>query len=370
MTPIVRKRIARVALSLARGLGPHRQSLLMKRFGSAQEILAAGAEALAEVKGVGKVLAERVADPDLPARAERALEAAERRGVRGYLPEDEGFPGLLREIADPPLVLWVRGELPRGEVRVAVVGTRRATEYGLRTARRLGAGLARRGICVVSGLALGADGAAHRGALRTGRTAAVTATGLDRVYPGRHRELAGRIEQDGALVSEYPLGTPARPGQFPARNRLISGLCRGTVVVESRRRGGSLITAYLASDQNRELFAVPGRAGDPTAEGPNDLIRRGYAKLVESVDEVIEEIVPMVPDGAIRPAEGTIGAGGPGGVPSHLRGPYEALEAGPLHVDELSRRLEIGVAALLVQLFELEVAGFVRQLAGRQFARR
>lgn len=367
MNRIHDERLARVALSFIPALGPRRTRRLLDRFGSAEEVLRTPPVGLREVEGVGKVLAERIAAPDLMARAERRLDGARRRGVRVLIPEDEAYPSLLEQIEDPPVVLWVRGTLPRREVRVAVVGTRRVTEYGVRMARKLGRDLARRAICVVSGLALGADASAHRGALETGRTVGVMATGPDRIYPSRHRELAGRIAEAGALITEFGPGTPARRGNFPARNRIISGLCRGTVVVESRLRGGSMITGYLASDQNRELFAVPGRVGTPTSEGPNDLIRRGYAKLVERVEDVVEEIAAMVEDGAIR-ALAEEEASADAVVPPHLRSLYEALAREPGHVDELARRMRVDVSSLLVQLFELEAAGLVRQLSGRQFA--
>lgn len=370
-----------MALSMVPALGPRRMDELIAHFGSAAGAVDAGESALREVPMIGKVLAGRVAASGLLDRARAALEWGRARKIRVLVPEDEAFPGLLREIADPPRVLWVRGELPREEVRIAIVGTRRTSPYGLRVARELAEGLADRGAAVVSGLAIGADAAAHQGALETGRTIAVMATGPDRVYPGRHRGLADRIRRSGALVTEFAPGTPARRGNFPARNRLISGLSRGTVVVESARRGGSMITAYLASDQNRELFAVPGPANARTSAGPHDLIRRSYAKLVETAEDVLEEIRPMVRDGVLGGDEvGESEAGADGkearrendpaaSVPGRLAGLYEAVGPEPRHLDEIGRAARVEPPHLLVGLLELEMCGAVRQLAGQQFVR-
>lgn len=282
---------------------------------------------------------------------------------------DRLYPPALRHVYDPPRQLWVRGALA-GQLdalaapAIAVVGSRDATAYGLAMARKLGRGLAEAGLTVVSGLALGIDGAAHRGALEAGGpTVAVTGAGTDVVYPRQHGALRGEILRRGALVSELPPGTPPLRSHFPRRNRIISGLSLGVVVVEATLKSGSLVTARHALEQGREVFAVPGPARAPRSQGPHELLRRG-ARLVESVDDVLAELPPGI---ARRPQPAGAPAGGPGLEDEDAR-ILEALGAGAATPDALVARLGIGVAEVLRRLVALELRGLVSRGPGGRYA--
>jgi DNA processing protein len=282
-------------LALVPGVGPRTRQALLRRFGSAEAVLAAAPSQLREVPGVGPKLTRNIvaAGDEIDAEAEIALCRA--HGVAILTESDERYPRLLREIPDPPGVLFVKGDLqPQDTLAIAIVGTRHATRYGLQQADRLAAGLARAGLTIVSGLARGIDAAAHRGALSAGgRTLAVLASGLLNVYPPEHKELATQIIAQGALLSEAPTSALPLSGTFPQRNRIISGLALGALIVEAGQRSGALITARHAMEQGREVFAVPGRVDGRTAQGCHRLIRDG-AKLVETADDVLEELGPLV----------------------------------------------------------------------------
>jgi len=272
----------------------------------------------------------------------------------------------LRHIADPPLALAVRGALAADEPAIAVVGARRASEYGRRIADELARGLAQAGVTVVSGLATGIDAAAHRGALAAGgRTVAVLGTGIDRVYPSWHAGLAAEIVPQGALVTEFACGTPPRAFHFPRRNRLISGLSLGTVVVEAAEESGSLITAHCALEQNRAVFAVPGPAGVAAHRGPHRLIRAG-ATLVTCVEEILEEVAPALIE---RPARARATAAEAALTPAERR-VLEVIGADGRHVDDVIRRAAVPAGPVLETLLALELRGLVRQLPGKRFCRR
>ena len=268
---------------------------------------------------------------ELLARAAEEARRARAKGITILTLEDDAYPALLREIPDPPPVLYARGALdPDDEVRVAVVGSRRASCYGIAAAQFLGREIALAGITVVSGLARGIDAAAHRGALSApGRTIAVLGSGLDAIYPREHRTLANEVAANGAVLSEYPLDAGPLPHQFPRRNRVISGLSAGVVVVEAARKSGALVTARLALEQNRELSAVPGSILSETSAGTNGLLREGVAHLVTGVDDVLAALPPVFrlrlglpaspldePDGvsSARDPDGAGGAGDPGSL--------------------------------------------------------
>lgn len=297
--------------------------------------------------------------------ARRLAEALDRRGIAMLLGDDARYPPLLREIADPPGLLFLRGHMPQAAAMVALVGTRQATAYGLRTARRLAAELAAHGVGVVSGLALGIDAAAHAGALATGRTVAVLGAGLDHVGPARNCRLAEEIvAHGGGLVSEYLPATPAAAGQFPARNRIVSGMCQATVVVEAPARSGALITADLALEQGREVLAVPGAIDQVQSAGTLGLIAQG-AKLVTRVEDVLEEL-PILPES--RPAGGTW-APSPQGLPPDERKVLAALRAGPMHVDGVAAASGLSAAVVTGLLMVLELKAFVVQLPGNLYIR-
>jgi DNA processing protein len=299
---------------------------------------------------------------------------------------DALYPSVLLETEDPPLLLYLMGQLPgtasselaaRGTGNtqsspfgpsIAIVGSRNPTPQGLLNARQFGQACATAGITVVSGLALGVDGAAHEGALEapldcpTWPTIAVVGTGLDRVYPQRHLQLAQRIARRGLLISEYPLGTPPLAANFPRRNRIISGLSLGTLVVEAALQSGSLITARMAAEQGREVFAIPGSIHSPLSRGCHALIRQG-AKLVESVQDILEEL-------KIHLAGSDPSSDGVMADSDAVAGPLlQALGHDPVSLDALTARTGFNAATLQIQLLELELAGAVARLPGGLFQR-
>lgn len=346
------------------GLGAAPLIELIERHGSAIAALEAGRSAWLAA-GLGREAwdaQERVDDATLD--ADVAWCAQPRRGLIVWT--DPRYPAALREIASHPPALFYRGDPELLNVpQIAVVGSRTATPQGLETAENFAQELARRGLAITSGLALGVDGAAHRGALAAdGLTIAVCATGLDRVYPARHKALAEAIEARGLLLSEFAPGTAPRPENFPRRNRLISGLSLGVLVVEAARESGSLITARLAAEQGREVFAIPGSIHNVMARGCHRLIRQG-AKLVETVDDILEEIGDQV--GAwLRDASKAQAAD----VTAHRhQALLEALGDAPLGLDELVEKLGLGVDSISTALLELELEGRVASAPGGRVMR-
>ena len=306
-------------------------------------------------------------------RAERLAAALPHYGVVVLALPDRGYPPLLREIPDPPPVLFVRGRLDdRDDPAVAIVGSRRATTYGEAVARYLAEDLAGGGVTVVSGLARGIDTAAHQGALIPpgGRTLAVLGHGPDRVYPPENRALADAIAERGALLTEFPPGRRPRPHHFPRRNRLISALCRGVVVVEAAARSGSLITARLAAEQGREVYAVPGPITSPTSRGPNDLLADG-AQPVRNALDIVSQFPATVRDiVARRLAERPAGEPPPGldGREREIWACLDPIE--PVDVEALARKTELRVSELVAALLGLEIRGLIRPLPGGGYLRR
>jgi len=358
---------ALIALSLVSGVGPGRIRALLARFGSAVVALEASRKALASVPSIGPQTASAIATFDAHDAVEEQLRRAAQLGVTLVPVWERQFPRLLRQIYDPPAFLWVRGTLAEADQRaVAIVGTRRSSDYGRRMAHDFAFELGQRGFTVVSGLAYGIDAAAHQGALEAGgRTLAVLGSGADRIYPAKHTSLAKEIMQQGAVLSEYPLGAAPDAPNFPRRNRIISGLSLGTLVVEAHEKGGALITARMAVEQNREVFALPSSVHSRSGVGTNRLIQRGHALLVLSVDDIIEELglaesahpsttTPPEPPEDLHPIERQL---------------YDALEAEPQHIDTLCRTTGHDPSTALVYLLSLEFKGLVRQMAGKQFFR-
>ena len=291
-------------------------------------------------------------------------------------PDDELYQRVvesLREIYDPPGFLWMRGTLPATDApMVTVVGTRRCTDYGRAQAHHFGAELVRRGFTVVSGLAYGIDAAAHKGALDAGgRTLAVLGSGVGRIYPQKHTALAERIAENGAVLSEYALDAEPDASNFPERNRILSGLSLGTLVVESYSEGGALITARLAVEQNREVFAVPGAITKDSSLGTNRLIQRGHAKLIVDLDDLLEELPDVTVEAPEEVDADTVSSRPDPAV--ELSGDaetlYSALADTPVHIDELCEQTGLDPATALPTLLKLEFKGLVRQLAGKQFRR-
>ena len=364
------ERRALVALSLVPGVGPGRARALLAAFGSARGVLEAPASRLVRVEGVGRATAEAIRAERDDAAVDDPLRRADAVGARLVALGDDEYPAPLRQIYDPPPFLWVRGRLEaRDDPAVAVVGTRKATDYGRRAAEAFGRDLAAAGVTVVSGLAYGVDVEAHRGALAAGgRTVAVLGSGVDRIYPARHRSEVRRIlEADlGAVVSEFPLGAAPDAVNFPRRNRIVSGMSRATVVVEAFESGGALLTAALALEQNRGVFAVPAPVFAETV-GTNRLIQRGLAALATSASDVLAEVAPQVearPAGLEAPP-----AEAPLPLNAVERRLIDVLTPEPRPLDAVCADAGLDASSALVYLLQLEFRGLVRQLSGKQFYR-
>ena len=365
-----------LALRGAPGLGNILTRRLVGFFGSAEAVIRADEAALRDSGILG------------PARAttlyryvrsfsgwgdiEREIERARRIGIRILALSDPDYPELLSGITDPPVVLYIRGTLADTDrFAVAIVGSRATSPYGVQQARNLSESLARSGITIVSGMALGIDAEAHRAAIRAGgRTLAVLGSGLDVIYPMENRNLYFEVAQSGALVSEFPLGSDPEKANFPKRNRVISGLSLGTVVVEATQNSGSLITARSALEQGREVFAVPGRVGAPNSKGTHALLRQG-ARLVESASDILAELKGVL-GGYLSDKHRNIE---PESCPG--REPLDPREAGllnhlshqPKNIDEIAALWDVDAASAMGLLLSLELKGYVHRQAGMLFMR-
>ncbi|QDU06860.1 DNA-processing protein DprA [Gimesia aquarii] len=287
--------LEQIQLNLIQGVGPRIRHALMEQFGSASRILNAPRQELLNVPGVGTKLANAIIYRSAKSSAEEELKRCRESEFQILTEETQNYPSLLKEMPDPPSLLYCNGTLlPEDELAVAIVGSRKCTTYGLQQAEKLAGALARAGITVVSGLARGIDQAAHRGALKAGgRTIAVMATGLSHIYPLEHQELSEKVANQGALVTEFPLDQAPVAGLFPQRNRIISGLSMGVVLIEAGRKSGALHTARHAYEQGRDVFAVPGRIDHPASAGCHDLIRDG-AMLVRDIEDILEGLGPLM----------------------------------------------------------------------------
>ena len=291
---------AALRMFLVRGLGLRSANHLIRHFKQPQAVFGANRDDL-EALGIPPEVADDLLSSKSAQRAEEEWARAEELGVRIIDILDPAYPPLLREIFDPPIVLYVRGKKWQPDLpQLAIVGTRRPTGYGINCAERLAEDLAARGLAVTSGLARGLDAAAHRGALRAGVTYAVFGSGLDFVYPKENRKLADFVEENGAIISEFPLGTPPSPQNFPIRNRIIAGMSLGVTVVEAAEYSGSLITVRLALESGREIFAIPGNITSANSFGPHVLIRQG-AKLVTNWQDVVEELPHPIREKILAP---------------------------------------------------------------------
>ncbi|HKZ51152.1 MAG TPA: DNA-processing protein DprA [Dehalococcoidia bacterium] len=352
-----------VAFNRIPGLGPVRINLLMRYFGSLAEAWNASSGAL-RAAGLDNRTVHSILESRPSISPEEEINKLERHHIQALTINDPAYPRPLKEIDHPPPVLYVRGQLlPRDEWAVTVVGTRGATPYGRQVAHDFAWGLAKNGITIISGLARGIDAVAHQAALEAGgRTVAVQACGLDMVYPPENKALAQRILGQGALLSEYPLGTTPRADYFPRRNRIMSGLALGTLVVEAGERSGALITARLALDQNREVFAAPGNIYQERSQGTNRLIREGLAKLVLSIEDILAELnltqvtqqLSMTELLPTDPVEEAV---------------LKSLAQGPCHIDEVRRGSGLPVNQVASALALLELRGLVHQVGPMTFAR-
>jgi DNA processing protein len=363
------KKIAWLSLYMIPGLGNIVLKRLIERFGDPETVLEADLPELMNVEGMRRDIAGKIMNRSLSTEAEKELRNAERCHARIITYTEPSYPAFLREIYNPPMLLYVKGrEIPLTQTFVGVVGSRNPTHYGRKAAEKIALGLARRGAGVVSGLARGIDAAAHRGCLRgNGFTIAVVGTGIDVVYPASNKALFKQIETNGAIVSEFVTGTPPEPRNFPIRNRIISGLSRGTVVVEATKKSGSLITASLALEQGREVFAVPGSIDSFKSTGTHFLIKQG-AKLIENADDILDDFGFA--------GKGRAGRGVPGepcGVHRDLdeleRKIYEIIGDYPMHMDNIVRLGKMEVSKVAGILMKMELEGIVKQLPGKMFVR-
>ncbi|HXS96136.1 MAG TPA: DNA-processing protein DprA [Candidatus Limnocylindrales bacterium] len=374
-----------LALKLVPGLGARTSAKLLDRFRTPQAIFRATRTEL-EAAGVSGAVAQSVASgctfEDAAAQHERMLAA----GAVLITVADAAYPALLREIFDPPVTLFARGRLELlAEISIAVVGTRRPTPYGLAVAERLSADLAHAGLTIVSGMARGVDSAAHRGALGAGGdTIAVLGCGVDVVYPSENKKLAAEIAAKGLILSEFPMGATAFPQNFPVRNRIVSGLTAGVLVVEGAQYSGSAITAKLAMDQGREVFAIPGNITSKPSWGPNLLIKQG-ARLVQDWNDVVAELPAesrrrlidkgkqrLCADGeSAAPEQASLLNSASGDLAPSARRALELLRVdAALHLDQLLEKIEdTSASELIAALFELEMMGLVKQLPGKNFVK-
>ncbi|MEQ8790469.1 MAG: DNA-processing protein DprA [Pirellulaceae bacterium] len=358
-----------VRLALVPGVGPRIRQSLLERFETPARILSAAENELRSVPGVGPKLSAAIAAARREIDAEAELARCKTHGITVLTESSPPYPRLLREIPDPPGVLFCRGELlPQDALAIAIVGTRHATQYGRKHAELLAAGLARAGLTIVSGLARGIDAAAHRGALSAGgRTIAFLGSGLLNIYPPEHKQLAAEVADSGAIMSESPAHRAPVKGAFPQRNRLITGVSLGVIVIEAASSSGALISARHATEQNREVFAVPGRIDSRMSHGCHRLIRDG-AKLVESVDDVLEELGPLVEktsDAAGRavhhPAELVLN--------EQERQVLDAIGEEPKTIDDVAVDSGLPIHRVLSTLSVLEMRRLVRRLSGQLVAR-
>ena len=363
-------REAYIALNMIDEVGPVRVRALLDQFGEPQAILGASKSELMQVNGVGEQVARNITDWRGTVNLDAELERIEKAGVRVVTREDADYPKNLREIYDPPLVLYVQGTLhERDALAIGIVGSRRTSLYGQDMARKLSYQLARLGVTVVSGLARGIDTAAHKGALQAkGRTVAAIGCGIDVMYPPENKKLAEEIvAKDGAVVSEFPFGVKPDRQNFPMRNRIISGWSLGVVVVEANLKSGALITASFAAEQGRQVFAVPGRADSALAKGSNKLIKDG-AKLTEDAEDVLSEFEYLLPRRTKLEAAGVAEPGVTVKLSESEEKILAAIGTEEVGIDELIRGTGLTTACVSATLLNLEMKRLVKQLPGKIFA--
>ena len=372
-----------VALNMTPGIGPRAAAKLLERFGSAEAVFTATRAELEKVRLLPEAVDSIIAR-DMHERAEAEIESVRKIGAEILILDDGVYPTLLREIYDPPVALYVTGAWSAclDQPCIAIVGSRRCSTYGLNAASMLARDLAQRGVTIVSGFARGIDAAAHRGAMEAGgRTIAVLGTGIGEVYPRDHKKLGEEIlEAGGAMVTQFPLATPPVSENFPYRNRIISGLSLGVVVVEAAENSGSLITARLAIEQNREVFAVPGNITSRNSFGTNYLIKGAGAKLVQQWQDVAAELPPQIAARLLPPPLGEKKkeksvadqlAMVPQGLTGYEQSVFRLLSAdNPAHIDALVNQSRISIPDLTAALLTLEMRDLVRALPGKCFVRK
>ena len=396
--------ISLIHLNMIQGVGPKTVQVLRDVFGSAERALQAKSDELGKIDRLTPAMRDLLRRKPVQYPIERELELIQEYGCQVLTLYDTAYPALLKEIDTPPIVLYIRGELtPEDSLSLALVGSRDAKDYGRKASYRLSYQLAQRGLTIVSGLAKGIDTAAHRGALESGgRTVAVMGSGLSFVYPATNTDLAEKITESGALISEFPMETKPKPNNFPRRNRIISGLTLGTVVVEASNRSGALITARLAGEQGREVFAVPGEIFSELSTGTHKLINNG-AKLVNTVDDLLNELprhavsriqsaasASPMPEAETEPAQQapvveTRASERASAQPVEVEQPpqitpppdltpdertvFDAIEDPASHIDTIVRATQLPIGQVSSVLLMLELKGVVQQLPGKQFTK-
>jgi DNA processing protein len=363
-------REALIALNLIEGVGPVRARSLLEHFGEAPKILAASKSNLLRVRNIGDETAEAIANWEKSVDLAGELKRISDFGCHVLISSDENYPPLLREIYDPPLVLYVKGELTaKDKNAVAMVGSRQTTHYGIESARKLAYQLAYVGVTVVSGGARGIDTAAHQGALAAkGRTIAVLGTGINLIAPPENAELFGRISENGAVITQFPFNRPADKQSFPIRNRIVAGMTLGTVVVEADMHSGALITSNFATEYGRQVFAVPGRIDSPRSKGCHDLIKKG-AKLCEGAEDILSEFEYLFPSSNKPPSPGETGILPAIELSGNEQKVFDALDSEERSIDEVIRASGLPSSAVSVALLGLEMKRVIRQLPGKLFVR-
>lgn len=359
-----------MALNMVEHVGPVRLRQLLNHFDDAPAILRAPRDALVRVPGIGEDTALAIAGWEQTVDLAAELQRIRDYGCRVLVPADEEYPALLRQIYDPPIVLYVKGSLlAHDRNAVAIVGSRRTSHYGQESARRLAYQLAYCGVTVVSGGARGIDTAAHQGALAAnGRTVAVLGTGINRVFPPENAGLFERITANGALLTQFPFNRPADRQSFPIRNRIVAGMTLGTVVVEADLNSGALITAGMAADGGRQVFAVPGRIDAPQSKGCHDLIKKG-AKLCEGAEDVLSEFEYLFPPTNRPPGPAETGVLPGLALSETEQRLHDLIGSEELPMDDLIRRSGLPASTVSVVLLGLEMKHLIRQLPGRVFVR-
>jgi DNA processing protein len=364
-------REAFIALNMIEGVGPVRARSLLEHFGDAPKILSASKSQLLRVQNIGDDTAEKISSWEKSVDLAGELKRISDFGCHVLIQSDENYPASLREIYDPPLVLYVKGELTaKDKNAVALVGSRMTTHYGIETARKLAYQLAYTGVTVVSGGARGIDTAAHQGALSgKGRTIAVLGTGINLVFPTENAELFERIANNGAVITQFPFNRPADKQSFPIRNRIVAGMTLGTVVVEANLSSGALITANFATEYGRQIFAVPGRIDSPRSKGCHDLIKKG-AKLCEGVEDILSEFEYLFPASNKLPTASETGVLPALELSENEQKVFNAVSADDeSSIDEIIRASGLPSSAVNVALFSLEMKRLVKQLPGKMFVR-
>jgi len=356
-----------LALNMLPGIGASRCQKLLRHFGSPQAILEADLNELQHVSGIGEYTAKQIVKFRDKLDIEKEISKIEKQKVSIVTFSDDNYPSNLKSIFDPPIVLYVKGKLlPEDRIAIAMVGTRRPTTYGKMVAEMLSKELGKKEITVVSGLARGIDTCAHKGSLSCGgRTVAVLGCGIDICYPPENRALFDEIGERGAVVSEFSMGTRPEKTNFPVRNRVISGLSLGVVIVEAGSRSGALITAECALEQGREVFAVPGNIFNLETKGTHSLIKQG-AKLVEKCDDIIEEISCLR---EVVPASPAIMSAAEVKLSQEEEKVYNLLSFEPIHIDFISKESGLPINRISTVLMNLEMKGRIKEVAGKMFLR-